>query len=106
MNVPALDRPALSCAPLDALQTSVPFECHDFGVCPELDKRVVFDTSNEIPGHRVGQSVTANQNMDATAPVGQKHGRLTRGVATAANRNLFAGANMAFHLGRSVLDSL
>src|SRR5215510_15102365 len=104
MNVPAFDRSALSCAPRDALETSVPFECHDFGVRPELDKGVVFDTSNEIPGHRVGQSVTANQHMDATAPVGQKHGRLTSGVAAADNSNLLAGAHLAFHLGRCVID--
>ena len=87
------------------LEMMVPLETDDFGADVENDRRVVLDATDQIPGHRVGQPVRADDHVDTPGGLRQEHGGLAGRVAAAHDHDLVASAQLRFHERRSVIHA-
>ena len=69
------------------------------------DRRVVFDASNQIARHAVGETTGSDEHVHAPGGLRQKHGGLAGGVSAAHHNHLFTAAQLGLDERRPVVHT-
>src|SRR5438876_6725076 len=79
---------------VDALEVIFAFEGGDFRPCVQSDPRILFNASDQVSRHGVGQTIGSYEHVDVSCRLGEGHGSLASCVAAANDANLFTGAQL------------
>src|SRR5437667_2880960 len=79
---------------VDALEVIFAFERGDFRPCVQSDSRILFNASDQVSRHGVGQTIGSYEHVDVSCRLGEGHGSLPSCVAAANDANLFTGAQL------------
>src|ERR1051325_1488471 len=86
-------------------QAPVALERDDLRVGSQGNGRDLFDAANQISRHALRQSPGADQQMDAPGASGEEARGLPRRIASAHDDDLFALAEVGFHMRSSVVNT-
>src|SRR5712691_735457 len=85
-----------------ALEVIGPFQADDFCAGSENDRRILFNPTNQISRHAIGQPLRSDEHVDATRTLREKYGRLTRRITSACDDDLFSTTQLRFDECRAV----
>src|SRR5271156_6843126 len=82
------------------------FECSEFARVVHLNAWVLLDSLHEGTRHRFFQVFRAYEHLDARRVLREEHRGVSRGVASSDYNYWLVGAELRFHEGRVVINSL
>src|SRR5258708_5849120 len=91
-------------AAVHALQVIVTLDGNDLTPRSHFDGRMLFDATNEVTRHAVGELALPHHHDDPVGPVGQVNGGLPGRVTGAKDHDRFGVAEVGFHRRREVVD--
>src|SRR5262245_54526016 len=84
----------------------VSIESHDLSSRSDLDRRTLFDATQQVTRHGLRKTVRSNEQMNSAPSLRQEYRGLTGRVGTADDDDLVAVAELRFlHEGRVVVDA-
>src|ERR1700752_5371369 len=97
--------PARAVAPPHTLKMFGALKSHDLGSLPDLDCWSLLDASNQVSRHARRKTAGADEQMNVSHRLRQKHRGLAGRVRSAYNYDFIAVAELRFHESRVVVDT-
>src|SRR5258707_1980043 len=105
LNAAGLGQTGLVVTQSHTLEMLISLERHDFRVRLQLNRWTLFDPSNQVPRHGLGETILSYEDVHTPSRGCEIHGRLACGVAASDNEHLLAGAELGFHLRGSIVNA-
>src|SRR5262249_54270525 len=93
-NLSLLDVSRRRVSPRQRLEMALANEVDDFRLGSDGNRWMRFESTNQIPRHALRECFRANEDVDMSRGAGEKHRRLSSGIASTDDNDLFTAAQL------------